>query len=138
MAADTPAQAPPPPATNVNVEKVQKEVAAASAAVKAQPPPSQTVRDLNTNSMNQGVMFRPGQTVDIPHKLGRVPTQVNPVRVVTNTNSANSAPAAVPNLQMVTVRNSAGKKMVRVRYIAPKDDTGANINTPVRLHVEVR
>lgn len=135
MAEDSPVAAPAP-VQNVQLDNVRSVVAA------AQKPPhpmqTQVITDLNKNSRDQGIKFTPGQPVDIPHSLGRAPAGVNVVRTINDTNAAKSAPAAAPNLQVISVRNATGQKVMRVRYIAPKDDLGKDIMTPVRMHLEVR
>ena len=102
-----------------------------------QPPPSQLVTTLSKNRPGQGVKFKPGQTVDIPHNLGRTPNGFNIAKVITNTNQASSAPAAVPNLQVVEVPGPLGQKIMRLRYIPPKDSNGNEILDPVSLHLEI-
>jgi hypothetical protein len=57
---------------------------------------------------------------------------------VTNTPNAKSAPYATPNLQVVEVPGPLGQKIMRLRYIAPKDDNGNDVLDPVRLHLEIR
>ena len=60
-----------------------------------------------------------------------------PGTIVIDTPNASSAPYAAPNLQVVEVPGSLGQKIMRLRYIAPKDDQGNDVTAPVRLHLEL-
>ncbi len=116
---------------------VQDSLAQVTKAMRQQPPPKQLVTSLGTQTPDQGVTFKPGQIVDIPHGLGRNASGFNIAKVVTDTPNASSAPYAAPNLQLVEVPGALGQKIVRLRYIAPKDDQGKDVTTPVRLHLEI-
>lgn len=138
MAGAKPEQFTPRPSGNLTLDKAQRSIADATDAIRQQPPPSQLVTTLSKNRPGQGVKFKPGQTVDIPHNLGRIPNGFNIAKVLTNTTLASSAPAAVPNLQLVPVAGPLGQKIMRLRYIAPKDADGNDILDPVRLQLEIR
>lgn len=125
------------PSGNAQLDRVQRTVSDATDAIRQQPPPSQVVTSLSKNSPGQGITFKPGQIVDVPHNLGRTPSGFNIAKVVTNTPNAGSAPYAAPNLQVVEVPGPLGQKIMRLRYIAPKDDQGNDVTTPVRLHLEI-
>jgi hypothetical protein len=86
---------------------------------------------------DQGITFKPGQIVDIPHGLGRNAAGFNIAKVVTDTPNANSAPYAAPNLQVVEVPGPLGQKIMRLRLIPPKDQNGDDILDPVRLNLEI-
>lgn len=137
MAVTKPQQFNPTPTGDQVQDRVQQALNATTEAVRRGPPPRQLVTGLNKNAPGQGVVFKPGQIVDIPHTLGKVPTGFNIAKVVTNTPQAGSAPYAAPNLQVVPVTGPLGEKIMRLRYIAPKDDTGAAVTEPVRLHLEL-
>lgn len=137
MAGAKPEQFTPRPSGNLTLDTAQRSIADATDAIRQQPPPSQLVTSLEKNRPGQGVKFKPGQTVDIPHNLGRTPNGFNIAKVVTNTNQASSAPAAVPNLQVVEVPGPLGQKIMRLRYIPPKDANGNDILDPVNLHLEI-
>ena len=137
MAITKPQQFNPAPTGNQDVDRVQQALNATTEAVRNGPPPRQLVTSLSKNAPGQGVTFKPGQTVDIPHTLGKSPTGFNIAKVVTNTPNAGSAPYASPNLQVVPVPGPLGQKIMRLRYIAPKDDAGKDVDTPVRLHLEI-
>lgn len=137
MAGAKPEQFTPRPSGNLTLDKAQRSVADSTDAIRQQPPPSQLVTSLSKNKPGQGIQFKPGQTVDIPHNLGRSPNGFNIAKVVTNTNQASSAPAAVPNLQVVEVSGPLGQKIMRLRYIPPKDSSGNDILDPVNLHLEI-
>jgi len=137
MAGAKPEQFTPRPSGNLTLDKAQRSIAEATDAIRQQPPPSQLVTSLTKNRPGQGIQFKPGQTVDIPHNLGRSPNGFNIAKVVTNTNQASSAPAAVPNLQVVEVPGPLGQKIMRLRYIPPKDSNGNDILDPVNLHLEI-
>lgn len=137
MAGAKPEQFTPRPSGNLTLDKAQRSIAEATDAIRQQPPPSQLVTSLTKNRPGQGIQFKPGQTVDIPHNLGRTPNGFNIAKVVTNTNQASSAPAAVPNLQVVEVPGPLGQKIMRLRYIPPKDSNGNDILDPVSLHLEI-
>jgi hypothetical protein len=87
---------------------------------------------LQKNRPNQGVTFKPGQTVDIPHQLGRLPAGFNIAKLLTNGNSASAMPSASPNLQLVPVAGNLGQKIMRLRYVAPAGSTES-----VRMHLEL-
>lgn len=137
MSGAKPEQFTPRPSGNAQLDRVQRTVSDATDAIRQQPPPSQTVTSLSKNSPGQGITFKPGQTVDIPHNLGRIPNGFNIAKVLTNTPKASSAPYATPNLQVVEVPGPLGQKIMRLRYIAPKDDQGNDVMTPVRLNLEI-
>jgi hypothetical protein len=137
MAGAKPEQFTPRPSGDLTFDKTQRALSEATDAIRQQPPPSQMVTSLSKGKPGQGVVFKPGQTVDIPHNLGRIPNGFNIAKVVTNTNRAGSAPAAVPNLQVVEVPGPLGQKIMRLRYIPPKDPAGNDILDPVSLHLEI-
>lgn len=116
---------------------MQESLAAVTKSLRQQPPPKQLVTALGSQTPDQGVVFKPGQIVDIPHGLGRVASGFNIAKVVTDTPNASSAPYAAPNLQVVEVPGPLGQKIMRLRYIAPKDDQGNDVTAPVRLHLEL-
>ncbi len=116
---------------------VQESLAQVTKSLRQQPPPKQLVSSLSKQFPDQGITFKPGQIVDIPHGLGRVAAGFNIARVVTDTPNASSAPYATPNLQVVEVPGPLGQKIMRLRYIAPKDDNGDDVLTPVRLNLEI-
>ena len=133
MAAPTKPQAyAPTPTGDTKVDDVQDAVKQTTQAARAAPPPRQVVTGLQKNRPNQGVTFKPGQTVDIPHQLGRLPAGFNIARVLTNGNSASAMPSASPNLQLVPVAGNLGQKIMRLRYVAPTGSTES-----VRLHLEL-
>jgi hypothetical protein len=116
---------------------VQESLAQVTKSLRQQPPPKQLVSSLSKQMPDQGIMFKPGQIVDIPHGLGRNAAGFNIAKVVTDTPRASSAPYATPNLQVVEVPGPLGQKIMRLRYIAPKDDQGNDVMTPVRLNLEI-
>lgn len=117
---------------------MQESLAAVTKSMRQQPPPKQLVTSLGTQTPDQGITFKPGQIVDIPHGLGRVAAGFNIAKVVTDTPRAGSAPLAAPNLQVVEVPGPLGQKIMRLRYIAPKKDNGEDADaSPVRLHLEL-
>lgn len=138
MAQTKPQQYTPTPTGDEAVDKVQEVVKQTTEAVRNGPPNQTTVKELDRNRPGQGITFRPGQTVDVPHNLGRQANGFNIAKVLTNTTLASSAPAAVPNLQVIPVPGPLGQKIMRLRYIAPKDSNGNDIVDPVRLHLEIR
>lgn len=137
MSGAKPEQFTPRPSGNAQLDRVQRAVSDSTDAIRQQPPPSQMVTSVTKGAPGQGITFKPGQIVDVPHNLGRVPTGFNIAKVVTNTPNAGSAPYAAPNLQVVEVPGPLGQKIMRLRYIAPKDDQGNDVTTPVRLHLEI-
>lgn len=137
MAITKPQQFNPTPTGDAVQDRVQQALNATTEAVRRGPPPRQLVTTLNQNAPDQGVTFKPGQIVDIPHTLGKTPSGFNIAKVVTNTPNAGSAPYASPNLQVVPVPGPLGQKIMRLRYIAPKDANGNDVNDPVRLHLEL-
>lgn len=137
MSGAKPEQFTPRPSGNAQLDRVQRTVSDATDAIRQQPPPSQVVTSLGKKAPGQGITFKPGQIVDVPHNLGRTPSGFNIAKVVTNTPNAGSAPYAAPNLQVVEVPGPLGQKIMRLRYIAPKDDQGNDVTTPVRLHLEI-
>ncbi|NBW22690.1 MAG: hypothetical protein EBR82_83570, partial [Caulobacteraceae bacterium] len=120
MAQTKPQQFVPAPSGDQALDKVQDVLRQTTEAVRNGPPNQTTVKSIVKNKPDQGIVFRPGQTVDIPHNLGRVPNGFNIGKVLTNTQLASSAPAAVPNLQIVAVPGPLGQQIMRLRYIAPK------------------
>lgn len=137
MAVTKPQQFNPTPTGDATQDRVQQALNATTEAVRRGPPPRQLVTGLNKNAPGQGVTFKPGQIVDIPHGLGKVPTGFNIAKVITNTPNAGSAPYASPNLQVVPMTGPLGQKVMRLRYIAPKDANGNDVTDPVRLHLEL-
>lgn len=137
MADVKPEQFTPRADPNPQLNRIQKVLSQTTDALRQQPLPSQTVTSLSKSRPGQGIVFKPGQTVDIPHNLGRVPSGFNIAKVITNTPQASSAPAAVPNLQVVEVPGPLGQKVMRLRYIPPKDSSGNDILDPVSLHLEI-
>lgn len=117
--------------------QMQESLAQVTKALRQQPPPKQLITSLGTQTPDQGINFKPGQIVDIPHGLGRTAAGFNIAKVVTDTPNASSAPYASPNLQVVEVPGPLGQKIMRLRYIPPKDDQGKDVTTPVRLHLEI-
>lgn len=138
MAQTKPQQFVPAPSGDQALDKVQDVLRQTTEAVRNGPPNQTTVKSIVKNKPDQGIVFRPGQTVDVPHNLGRVPNGFNIGKVLTNTQLASSAPAAVPNLQIVAVPGPLGQQIMRLRYIAPKDADGNDILDPVRLQLEIR
>ena len=138
MAQTKPQQFVPAPSGNEALDKVQDVLRQTTESVRNGPPNQATVKSVIKNKPDQGIVFRPGQTVDVPHNLGRVPNGFNIGKVLTNTSLASSAPAAVPNLQIVPVPGPLGQQIMRLRYIAPKDADGNDILDPVRLQLEIR
>ena len=122
----------PTPTGDTKIDDIQDAVKQTTQAARAAPPPSQVVTGLQKNRPNQGVTFKPGQTVDIPHQLGRLPAGFNIAKVLTNGNSASAMPSASPNLQLVPVAGNLGQKIMRLRYVAPTGSTES-----VRLHLEL-
>jgi len=116
---------------------VQESLAQVTKSLRQQPPPKQLVSSLSKQTPDQGITFKPGQIVDIPHGLGRNAAGFNIAKVVTDTPNASSAPYAAPNLQVVEVPGPLGQKIMRLRYIAPKDSNGDDVQTPVRLNLEI-
>ena len=119
---------------------VQESLAEVTKSLRQQPPPKQLVTSLSKQTPDQGIMFKPGQIVDIPHGLGRVATGFNIAKVVTDTPSASTAPYQAPNLQVVEVPGPLGEKIMRLRYIAPKRWDGTKeveVLDPVRLNLEI-
>lgn len=137
MAITKPQQFNPTPTGDATQDRVQQSLNATTEAVRRGPPPRQLVTSMGRSAPGEGVVFRPGQTVDIPHNLGKVPTGFNIAKVLTDTSLASSAPYASPNLQVVQVPGPLGQKIMRLRYIAPKNDQGNDVTTPIRLHLEL-
>lgn len=133
-----PQQYTPTPTGNEALDKIQDALRQTTQAVRNGPPNQTTVSSGSSNRPDQGVVFKPGQTVDVPHNLGRDPTGFNIGKVLTNTAQASSAPYAVPNLQMVPIAGPLGQRIMRLRYIPPKDKDGNDVLDPVRLQLEVR
>lgn len=133
MAAPTKPQAyAPTPTGDTRVDDIQDAVKQTTQASRAAPPPRQMVTNLNKNAPGQGVKFMPGQTIDIPHQLGRVPSGFNIAKIITNGNSASAMPSASPNIQLIPLPGDLGQKIMRLRYIAPTGSTD-----PVKLHLEL-
>lgn len=85
-----------------------------------------------------GIVLRPNQSVDVPHNLARQVQSVGVASLINPLGNAKSAPAAAPNLQVVEVPGPVGKRIVRVRYIPPKDDKGVDIKSPsIRAKLEL-
>jgi hypothetical protein len=137
MAQSKPSQFTAAPTGNQTVDKVQNSLKQTTEAVRNGPMPRQLVTGLSKNSPGQGVTFKPGQTIDIPHNLGRIPAGFNIAKIITNTNSSSSMPYASPNLQLVPVNGPLGQKIMRLKYVAPTDSDGNPVTTPVRLHLEL-
>mgnify|MGYP003344653920 CR=1 FL=1 len=117
---------------------MQESLKTVTKLMRQQPPPKRLVTALGNQTPDQGVTFKPGQIVDIPHGLDRTPAGFNIAKVVTDTPRAGSAPIAAPNLQVVEVPGPLGQKIMRLRYIAPKKDNGEDADaSPVRLHLEI-
>jgi hypothetical protein len=117
---------------------MQESLAQVTKSLRQQPPPKQLVSSITKQMPDQGVTFRPGQIVDIPHGLGRNAAGFNIAKVVTDTPRASSAPFAAPNLQVVEVPGALGQKIMRLRLIPPKDDNGNDIPIdPVKLNLEI-
>lgn len=138
MAQTKPEQFTPAPTGDEAVDKVQDALRQTTEAVRGGPPNERLVTSLIRNKPDQGVTFRPGQTVDVPHNLGRNPQGFSIAKVITNNQLASSAPYASPNLQVVPVAGPLGQRIMRLRYIAPKDSDGNDVLDPVRLHLEIR
>jgi len=86
----------------------------------------------------RGVSLNPGQTVDVPHSLGKEASSVGIASLINPRSNPGSAPSAYPNLQLIELPGDVGKRMVRVRYLAPKDDKGNNLDTPqIRAKLEL-
>jgi hypothetical protein len=122
----------PAPTGNATIDGIQQAVKQTTQAARAAPPPRQVVTGLQKNRPNQGVTFKPGQIVDIPHQLGRLPAGFNIAKILTNGNASSAMPSASPNLQLVTVAGNLGQKVMRLRYVAPAGSTES-----VRLHLEL-
>lgn len=119
---------------------VQESLAEVTKSLRQQPPPKQLVTSLGKQTPDQGIVFKPGQIVDIPHGLGRVAAGFNIAKVVTDTPSASTAPYQAPNLQVVEVSGELGQKIMRLRYIPPKRWDGTKeveVTDPVRLNLEI-
>lgn len=85
----------------------------------------------------RGIQLRPNQTVDIPHNLGKQVSSIGVASLINPMNNASSAPAAAPNLQLVELPGELGKRIVRVRYIPPRDDAGKDLTVPaIRAKLE--
>lgn len=132
MAISKPLPYAPTPTGDTKVDDIQDAVKQTTQAVRALPPPRQMVTSLAKNKPGQGVTFKPGQTIDIPHQLGRSPAGFNIAKILTNGNKASAMPAAVPNLQLVPVDGELGQKIMRLRYVPP-----AGVTDAVRLHLEL-
>lgn len=137
---DKPSQFLPRDADDPLANSVQEALAAVTKSLRQQPPPKQLVTSTSKQMPGQGITFKPGQIVDIPHGLGRVASGFNIAKVVTNTNNASTAPYQAPNLQVVEVSGELGQKIMRLRYIAPKRWDGTKeveVADPVRLNLEI-
>lgn len=85
-----------------------------------------------------GIVLRPNQTVDVPHNLARQVQSASVASTINPLSNAKSAPTASPNLQVIEMPGDVGKRIVRVRYIPPKDDTGKDIDSPaIRAKLEL-
>lgn len=127
----------PTPTGDTKIDDIQDAVKQTTQAARQAPLPRQTVTSLSKNRPDQGITFKPGQTVDVPHNLGRLPAGFNIAKIVTNQPTAGSMPYASPNLQMIPVAGPLGQKIMRLRYVAPTDSNGNPVNDPVRLHLEL-
>lgn len=143
MAAEKPTQFLPKITEDPLAASVQRSLTQVTAAIREQP-----TRNLITTGSPQrpgeGVVFKPGQTVDIPHGLGYGASSVNVAKAITNTPRAASAPYAAPNLQVVPVPPGLAGKIMRVRLIPPQRWNAAlpvpayeDVLDPQRLHLEI-
>ena len=82
MAISKPQAYAPTPTGDTKVDDIQDAVKQTTQAVRALPPPRQMVTGLSPNKPGQGVVFKPGQVVDIPHSLGRIPAGFNIAKIV--------------------------------------------------------
>jgi hypothetical protein len=95
-------------------------------------------KEAPTQPPGRGITLKPGQTVDVPHNLGKVASSVSVASLINPMSNAASAPSAAPNLQVIEMPGDVGKRMVRVRYLAPKDDKGKDLDTPqIRAKLEL-
>lgn len=85
-----------------------------------------------------GIVLRPNQTVDVPHGMAKKIQSVSVASTINPLGNARSAPNAAPNLQVIEMPGDVSKRVVRVRYIPPKDDNGDDIETPaIRAKLEL-
>lgn len=127
-----PIQYAPTPTGDTRVDDIQESLKQTTMAARQAPPPRQMVTTLSKHKPDQGVTFKPGQIVDIPHTLGRLPAGFNIAKILTDGNKAAAMPGAVPNLQLVPVAGQLGQKIMRLRYVPP-----AGVTDAVRLHLEL-
>lgn len=142
MAIQKPQVYAPTPTNDARIDDIQDAVRQVSQAVRSAPPSRQLVKGLQPNRPDQGVVFKPGQIVDIPHQLGRTPSGFNIAKILTNGNSSSAMPSASPNLQLIPVPGELGQKIMRLKYVAPTSynpATGKNETSTdsVRLHLEL-
>lgn len=142
MAISKPQAYAPTPTGDTKIDDIQDAVKQTTQAVRALPSPRQTVKSLAPNNPDGGVLFKPGQIVDIPHQLGRVPAGFNIAKVVGNRPGPSGMPSQSPNIEMIPVAGPLGQRIMRLRYIAPTSynpTTGKNeaSTDPVRLHLEL-
>ena len=91
-----------------------------------------------TEAPGRGIQMKPGQTVDIPHSLGKQASSIGLAGLINPMANAASQPSATPNLQVIELPGDIGKRMVRVRYLPPKDDDGNDLATPqIRAKLEL-
>jgi hypothetical protein len=142
MAQSKPSQFAVSPTGDESVDKIQNSLKQTTEAVRNAPPPRQAVTELTKNKPNQGIVFKPGQIVDVPHNLGKVASGFNISKIITNTPNGSSMPIANPNLQVVPVPGPLGQKIMRLRYVAPTrynpaTNQNETVDDPVRLHLEL-
>ncbi len=140
MPIEKPQQFLPKPSGNDSVDSVQESLSQVTQSARNQGIKKQVVEKLTPDQPpGRGIQLRPNQTVDIPHGSGKAIQSIGVASLVNPRNNAGSAPVASPNLQVIELPGELGKRIVRVRYIPPKNDAGEDIaNTPaIRAKLEL-
>lgn len=139
MALEKPQQFLPKASGNDSLDNVQETLAQVTQVQRNQGLQKRVVEKVvPSEAPGRGIQLRPGQTVDIPHSLGKQASSVALAGLINPKSNAASAPIATPNLQVIEMPGDIGKRMVRVRYIPPKDDNGEDIPTPqIRAKLEL-
>lgn len=138
MPLEKPQQFLPKPTGNESVDSVQETLSQVTQVQRNQGLKKQIVGKMSPGDPpGRGIRLRPNQTVDIPHTLGKPVSSISVASLINSINNSASAPVAAPNIQLVELPGELGKKIVRVRYIPPKDDAGEDLDVPaIRANLE--
>jgi len=132
MPVEKPQQFLPQVTGNAAVDHAQDAISQLASAQRSQGTQKRIVDKLSpTEPPARGIQLRPNQTVDIPHSVGHPVSSIGVASIIDSRSNAAAAPRAAPNLQLIELPSKLGSRIVRVRYIPPKDDAGKDIpNTP--------